>query len=72
MSTSENLKKLWQDPTFSGSFSGAKTFQACLKLEKNIDVSLKTIYSVLKEIPTYIIHQRPRRNIKRQALFLNF
>jgi hypothetical protein len=69
--TDEQLLQLWRSPLFVGSYSGVKTFQACLKLEKNISVSERRLYEVLKKDPIFLIHQKSPPKIQRRHLVLN-
>ena len=67
MLSDNELIQLYQDVEFPGSFSGARNFQMFLKTDKNVDVPLSKIYSLLKQIPLYIMNQKrirtfPRRN----------
>lgn len=64
--SSEDLLKLYQDHTFPGSFSGARTFQMFLKTEKNEDVPLYEIYKVLKTFPPYIYVAKPMNRFPRR------
>jgi hypothetical protein len=64
----QEIKKLWYSPLFSGSFAGIKTFQLCLKLEKDIDVKESRLYSILKEDPIFIIHQKRHKELSRRHL----
>ena len=69
--TDEYLLELWRSPQFFGSYSGVKSFQASLKLEKNISVSQERLYKILKKDSLFIIHQKNPPNIKRRHLILN-
>ena len=53
----EQILNLWKDISFPGSFRGVKTFQALLKTDKNIDISEKQLYEILKKEPNFLIHQ---------------
>ena len=64
MISDEEILNLWKDKTFSGSFRGIKTFQACLKTDKNIDISEHRLYSILKQEPLFLTHQRSKKNLK--------
>ena len=66
MLSDEEIIKLYRDPEFSGSFSGARSFQMFLKMDKNEDVSLKRIYSLLKQLPLYIMNQKRIRKFPRR------
>ena len=64
----KDILKLWRSPLFSGSFSGVKTFQLCLKLEKDIDVSESRLYSILKTDPIFLIHKKKHKELDRRNL----
>jgi transposase InsO family protein len=68
----EEILKLWRDPTFAGSYRGAKTFQTLLKTDLNIDVSEKRILNALKTDPLFLIHQTPKRHFKRRQYNVHF
>ena len=62
----DEIRDLYQDETFPGSFAGAKVFQQFLKTEKNENVSLKNIYKVLKSLPNYMYTLKPMRRFPRR------
>ena len=64
----KEILKFWRSPLFTGSYSGIKTFQRCLKLEKDIEVSERRLYSVLKTDPIFIIHQKKHKELDRRHL----
>ena len=64
----EEILKLWHSVLFSGSFTGIKTFQTCLKLEKDIDVSESRLYSILKKDSLFLIHQKRHKELDRRHL----
>ena len=66
--SNDEILKLWHSVLFSGSFSGIKTFQTCLKLEKDIDISESRLYSILKKDPVFIIHQKRQKELYRRHL----
>ena len=70
--SNEEILHLWKDPTFSGSYRGAKTFQTLLKTDKNIEVSEKRILDILKTDPLFLIHQTPKRHFKRRKYNVHF
>jgi hypothetical protein len=72
MVSDEYLLKLWRDPNFSGSYRGIKTFQVLLKTDKNIDVTEKRLYQVLKKDRIFLIHQRPIRNFDRRPYDIRY
>ena len=53
----ENLLKLWKDPKFPASFSGLIVFQHALKIEKNINLSIKQLREIMRENKMYLMHQ---------------
>ena len=61
MLTDEEIKKLYTDKNFNGSFSGVRNLKLFLKTDYNEDVSSSRFYKILKEIPNYIYHLRPIR-----------
>jgi hypothetical protein len=69
--TDKYLLQLWRSPNFVAGYSGIKTFQIKLKLEKNINVSQARLYNILKKDPMFLIHQKAPSNIKRRHLVLN-
>lgn len=46
--SNEEILNLWHDKNWIGSFRGIKTFQSLLKTDKNIDISEKRLYNILK------------------------
>lgn len=74
MSNQENeILKLWRDISFPGSFRGVKTFQAVLKSDKNIDVSEKELFKILKDEPIYLMHQlKPFKTKRRHYITHNY
>ena len=66
MLTDQEIEDLYRDKSFYGAFSGALNFKTFLKTEKNEDVSLKRIYSLLKKMPFYVISQRSVRRFPRR------
>ena len=65
LSDSEILD-LYQDTDFAGSFSGARSFQMFLKTDKDVDIPLTKIYSLLKQLPLYIMNQKRIRRFPRR------
>ena len=54
MISDEDLLKLWRDPSFEGSYRGARTFQVLLKANLNIDVPITRLYKVLAKDEEFI------------------
>ena len=50
------IRQLWKDPDFSGSFSGLLTFQNQLRHEKNINLSLRQLRHIMRSEPDYVQH----------------
>jgi len=65
------LSKLWRDPTFAGSYRGARTFQVLLKTDLNIHVPLSQIYRVLSKDQIYLIHQKVHKNYPRRKYIVH-
>lgn len=61
------ILSLWKDINFTGSFSGVKNFQSCLKHEKNIEISANRIREVLRHNVTYASHIQARLRGKRRS-----
>lgn len=57
----EELKKLYTDPTFEGSFSGMSSMKHFIEQKFNECVSLNRLYKVMKELPEYVYQLRPKR-----------
>jgi len=67
----EKILQLWKSPLFSASFTGLRTFQAVLKLERNIDVSTQHLYNILSKEPIFLMHQRRSDKFTRRKYDLN-
>ena len=72
MVSEQEILQLWRDPNFSGSYRGIKTFQILLKTDKNIDISEKELYKILKKDSIFLIHQKPARNFDRRHYDIRF
>lgn len=66
MLTEEELKNLYLDEKFYGSFSGARNFQTFLRTDLNEEVPLDKIYRVLKTIPAYVTSLKAIRRFPRR------
>ena len=64
----DEILQLWRSPTFSGSYRGIKTFKLLLFTDKNIDISEKRLYTILKNDPIFLIHQKAKPNFQRRTL----
>lgn len=69
MDQKDKIIKLWQDPNFQGSFTGAETFRQSLKTV-GINISSTNLLKILKEIPSYFAQLKPRRRFKRRKFDL--
>ena len=54
----EELIELWKDPKFSGCYSGVANFQSALEFEKQIKVSKKKLFQVLRRDPDFSMESR--------------
>lgn len=68
----EEILRLWRDSDFEGSYTGVKTFQILLKLNKNIDISEHKLYDILKNDPLFVMHQRGKKKIARRSYILDY
>ncbi len=65
----ENIRKLWSDPSFSGSFSGISNLQAALEHEKNIKISRRELFNIMKQNSNYVLETRQfRKRFARRPL----
>lgn len=53
------IKKLWEDENFIGSFSGLKTFKALLFTTYGVNIPLKRLKSIIEDIPSYVARLKP-------------
>ena len=58
------LKKLWRNKSFHGSYSGTLNFRRFLKYELNIELSERKIREILQQIPSFNIYIRHVKNYK--------
>jgi len=61
MLTDQEIIRLWQDPSFGGSFSGVKNLKHFLFTDLGETVSEQRLYNVLKTVPNYIYQLKPIR-----------
>ncbi len=66
----KKILKLWRDPLFSGSYRGIKTFQMFLKTDRNIDISEKDLFKIMKKDPIYIMHMQSKK-VNRRSYYLS-
>ena len=59
------IRRLWLDPDFPGSFSGIVTFQKNLEA-KNIMVSQKRLKNILSYIPEYVQSSQQKKKFSRR------
>ena len=52
------LIKLWQNPKFSGSFSGSHNTTNCLKYDLGIEIQEDTVKKILTSLPTFSMFMR--------------
>jgi hypothetical protein len=68
----DKIIQLWRDPDFEGSYTGIKTFQTLLKLNKDIDISEKKLYEILKNDSIFVMHIRSKKTIQRRFYNLSY
>lgn len=68
----EKIIQLWRDPDFEGSYTGIKTFQTLLKLNKDIDISERKLYEILKNDPIFVMHIRSKKTIQRRFYYVSY
>lgn len=61
-----DIKALWADPKFPGSFEGANTFQRAILHFKKIKISLRRLYKVLASIPEFVMQIKRNNNFPRR------
>ena len=71
MVDSNIIRKLWQDPTFSGSFTGLLTFKNELKAQKGIIATDKELRSILSSIPQYLQNSTRKRTFPRRPYYIH-
>ncbi len=57
----EDIKKLYVDKTFPGSFSGLATMRHFIEEIYNECIPLSKLYSLMKTVPEYIFQLKPIR-----------
>ena len=67
MISDKELKKLWLDKNFSGSFSSAHIFKNSIEYEKGEKIPLSRIYRVLSDIEDFQDQIRPIRHFDRRS-----
>jgi hypothetical protein len=68
-----NIKKLWLDPNYRASYTGASTFYKALKNDGKIKTNIKyeKVVNLLETIPSYQMHVRRNRNLETRHLNFN-
>ena len=61
----ETISKLWRDKSFFGAFSGLRSFQTALKLEKGIIISLKELHHLMLHNEKSIDYIRQIRTVNK-------
>jgi len=64
--TDEQILKLSQDPSFSGSFAGLRTLRRFLYTDYGEHIPLKRLYSIMNKSPDYLMNLRPVRQFTRR------
>ncbi len=54
----DQIRALWRQPSFCGSFSGINNFQNCLETEKNIKLSKAKLFSILRKDQDFVMESR--------------
>lgn len=65
--TDEEIRDLWKNEAFPGSFSSARTFQQALLLDKQINLPLMRVYKALSTLPEYLVLLRPIRHFPKRS-----
>ena len=63
----DEIRDLWKDPNFSGSFSGILTFQQQLLHDKNIKISTRRLRHILTSLPDYLQHITRRKHFPKRS-----
>lgn len=63
-----NIKKLFFNPKFAGSFSGLDSFYK----HRNLDITKKQTEKALLKIPEYFLFRPARKKIKRRRVMVHF
>ncbi len=68
----EEIRKLWRNPAFSGSYSGIRNFQAVLGLEKGVHKSKNDLFRILREDPQFVLEmKRVRKTFPRRKTMVH-
>ena len=70
--TGEEIRKLWRTKTFPGAFSGLANFKVALATNKNIQISSKQLFSIMKTDEDFILEtKRRRKRFNRRKLIVH-
>ncbi len=68
----EEIRKLWRTPSFSGSFSGVRNFQAALHFEKGIQKSREELLHILRKDPNFVLETKKiRKSFPRRPIMVH-
>ena len=56
--TDEEVLQLWRNPEFSGAFTGLSTFKSALEYEKNIKISRKKLFDILRRDKNFLLETK--------------
>ena len=71
MSTENEIRNLWLDPSFSWSFTGLLTFKNELFHQKNITITQKDLQKILNTIPHYLQNTIRKKSFLRRPYFIH-
>jgi hypothetical protein len=63
-----NIKKLYFNPKFAGSFSGLSAFQK----HRNLNITKQQTEAELLKLPEYFLYRPARKKIKRRRVMVHF
>ncbi len=70
--TDDEIRELWRDPSFSGSFAGVRNFQATLALEKGVHKDITTLFHILRQDPDFVVEmKRERKTFPRRSIMVH-
>ena len=68
----EEIIELWKDPSFTGSFSGVANFARALELEKNVTISRRRLFEILRKDEDFLLETRKiRKHFPRRSMNLH-
>ena len=72
MADPDNIRKLWKDKSFSGSYSGIQNFRNSIEFEKGIKLSPNKIFQILREDPDILLELHHfRKRFKRREFIVH-